>query len=557
MGHALRHLHWLVLLLACLPQSVVSLPSLPTAEAVLTYQASVACTGVPLEPEEQQIAPDESTGEPDLMTAQVSWGSAVSWPLALAVALALGLAVYAGYGRRRLQEATENQQRQQNRIEEQEEEIHEQTRQLQHVHQYLARLAHIGQLVQAKLTLEEIIHCLHRELAEFIPSDLFAIGLINPDRGEISFHAGDLSADTMAQVTHRVDELHLPGVHALMQEKVLILNNYPEAYRQQISDQTPPQMAEFPKAALYVPLVQQGVPFGVIALHSFTRANQYTQNHAHLLQSLGINVVSAINHARYHEQAAETQKELNADLLYTQRFQQSLHSDLTILGDLVSDFALLFRPLQLVSGDFYWCTHTQDRYLLVVADSTGQGVPGAFLSMIGQTLLQEIIIQQGIVGPAEILEHLDAELIRVLSQENETYEGSIDLAVLSIPQPAHEIVFAGAGRPLWYIQNKELLQVEGDPHSVGVRRERPPFQQHRISWQAGNSLFLFSDGLTEQLGGEAGTPFLPQRLKDQLWHIQHLTLTEQKEYLEEAIDRWMQEGNTTQTDDISWLGLRL
>ncbi len=255
-------------------------------------------------------------------------------------------------------------------------------------------------------------------------------------------------------------------------------------------------------------------------------------------------------------------KEIKSSIDYAQTIQSALLSDLSDL-DAFGEHFLLYLPKDIVSGDFYWCHKVSDsRLYFTVVDCTGHGVPGAFMSMIGMRMLNEIILELEITSPAEILKKLN-ELIRIaLRQEQTDNKDGMDLALICIDKQensSYTVTYAGAKRPLYYINKEkgELEQLKPTRKSIGgylEQRKTHDFSDQTIQLVSGDELFMFSDGIADQ-NNPNRKKFSRARLEHIMKKCIGMELTEQLQLLEYLLNDFMQ--NEEQRDDITFTGLRL
>jgi serine phosphatase RsbU (regulator of sigma subunit) len=211
-----------------------------------------------------------------------------------------------------------------------------------------------------------------------------------------------------------------------------------------------------------------------------------------------------------------------------------------------------------VSGDFYWFTKKDNKMVLVAADCTGHGVPGAFMSMLGVSFLYEIVNKEGIMQPAQILNML-RELVKVtLSQtgkQNEQKDGmDISLSLLDLKKMRLE--WAGAYNPLYLIRKGELIEYKADKMPVAIHiNDDKTFTNNEIELQAGDTFYMFSDGFPDQFGGQDGRKFMSKRFKELLVEINHLSMEEQKNTLHQAHLKWRE--GYEQIDDVVIFGVRV
>ncbi|MGQ9619533.1 MAG: two-component regulator propeller domain-containing protein [Bacteroidales bacterium] len=251
--------------------------------------------------------------------------------------------------------------------------------------------------------------------------------------------------------------------------------------------------------------------------------------------------------------------EITDSINYARRIQASILPDISKLSEVFSESFVIFYPRDIVSGDFYWFDRLDsERFILVCADSTGHGVPGAFMSMIGSTLLQDIISRKGITRPSQILTLLDKQIISTLNQNVDVGASNdgMDLVICEINIPKRHIRFASAMRPLIIVMGGELYYIKGNKYSIGGESVMEKyFDDQEYYMGKGDSIYLFSDGFPDQFGGSDGKKMKIVRFKNLIEEVQYLPMTKQKEIIEKFFFDW--KDNYTQVDDILVMGLRL
>lgn len=244
-------------------------------------------------------------------------------------------------------------------------------------------------------------------------------------------------------------------------------------------------------------------------------------------------------------------------ITYAKRIQDAiLPSNEEIAKALSPDFFILYQPTQIVSGDFYWCSSQQDNTIFVVADCTGHGVPGAFMSMIGNTLLNEIVNEQKITDTKKIAERLDEKIIHYLHQEegSEKFDG-MDISICCINKIKKEIRFTGAHHAM-YAFNHELRKIKGNPYSLGGAQQQnsKKFTSQTIDYEKGLRLYFLTDGYCDQSGGNLNKRFSSKQFEGLLVALQGSEMNHQKEKLEEAFENW--KGRVKQRDDVLVVGIK-
>ncbi len=217
---------------------------------------------------------------------------------------------------------------------------------------------------------------------------------------------------------------------------------------------------------------------------------------------------------------------------------------------------ILFRPLEAVSGDFYWIHRVGGRQIIVVADCTGHGLHGALLSILGMTLLNRIVTVEMIYRPDEILGHLRDEVIRALNRDtvDDPVREGMDMAVCSFDNEKGTLLYSGANSPLYLVSEGRLVHYRPDKMPVSVHYRMDPFTLHTVELKKGDTFYILSDGYTDQPGGTGKRKFMSEHLKKMLVEMEGLPLDSQRERLDSAFLEW--KGENPQIDDVTILGAR-
>jgi len=244
---------------------------------------------------------------------------------------------------------------------------------------------------------------------------------------------------------------------------------------------------------------------------------------------------------------------------YAKKIQEAILPPESYVRKLLPDSFILYRPKDIVSGDFYWLGETEEKVFFAAVDCTGHGVPGAFMSIVGYNQLKQAIITSGGENPAEILNHLNKGVTETLHQKDadSTSKDGMDVAICSIKKGTLELEFAGAFNPLYLLRKGEIIQFKADKFPIGsfVNDEENKFTNNKIQLEKGDQIYIFSDGYADQFGGPRGKKFMYKRFRDLLIELSNKDLSEQKEGLKESLFDWMQEEE--QVDDILVIGVRV
>ncbi len=269
--------------------------------------------------------------------------------------------------------------------------------------------------------------------------------------------------------------------------------------------------------------------------------------------------------------SVETQKNIierkNKDILssinYASRIQNALLPPNRLFKDTFTDFVLYYKPRDIVSGDFYWLkttTHPETNEPVIyvgVADCTGHGVPGAFMTVIGHELIEQVFTNITWIEPLAVLEQLNEKMGKTLDADSNMKDG-MDIAFCRILPQRKRLDFAGAHRPLLYVRHGELNIVRGAKASIGghAHIKLSDFEQHTLQMQENDIFYMYSDGITDQFGGPRNRKFGSRRLYELILKHHAGSLKEAKAELEENLERWMKEGRENQIDDMLFFGFR-
>jgi serine phosphatase RsbU (regulator of sigma subunit) len=262
---------------------------------------------------------------------------------------------------------------------------------------------------------------------------------------------------------------------------------------------------------------------------------------------------------RIAEQKQEIEKKnlrMTDSILYAKRIQQAMLADVNELNKLLDDAFIYFKPKDIVSGDFYWFAKVDQKLVLAAVDCTGHGVPGAFMSMLGNSFLNQIVIHQKISSPHKILEALSKEVEFALNQEETKNRDGMDMSLCTIDLQAKLVDFSGAKNPLIVIRNGVTQRIKGDRKNIGRNLYKDKeFDNHQIEITSPTCFYMFSDGYADQFGGVKGRKFLIKRLQDLLGDIYHKPMNEQKQILHSTMEEWMKDED--QVDDILIVGFKI
>lgn len=285
----------------------------------------------------------------------------------------------------------------------------------------------------------------------------------------------------------------------------------------------------------------------------------------YILKENLLRLPSAINHIlskkkieQLHKKLETAHKDINDSINYAKTIQNAMLPDTAILSDNFPESFILFKPKDVLSGDFYWFKKEEDTFLIAAADCTGHGIPGALMSMIGIEKLNNVILNAN--NPSEVLKQLNKSIEIALSKSTlyEHSQNGMDIAHCSIDKKNNTLKFAGANRPLWLIRKgrTEIEEIKGTKKAIGgfTTNDDLQFEEHELKLEKGDTFYIFSDGYADQFGGNTKKKLTTSKLKQLILSINTKPMHLQEIHLNTFIEDW--KDGDEQIDDILIIGVR-
>lgn len=441
----------------------------------------------------------------------------------------------------------------------------------------------IGRKITSTLELKSVLNIIYENVNELMDASIFGIGLYNKDIETIDYRLAVENGQYYKPYTRDMRDKNQFPVWCIENAKPVFINdvnleseNYLQSTTENLlskSSADAPLVLEdgsqagIPLSLIYLPLLDKSQNvLGIITVQSFEK-NAYTQHDLNLLESISVYIVIALENVSSYDEIKEAKENITDSINYAQTIQQAILPSKKEIHHLYPENFILFRPKDIVSGDFYWFTHitpkeaphlTHAISLIAIVDCTGHGVPGAFMSMIGNTLLNEIVKHQEIFDPKEILETLDEGVREALHQNDDSSGDGMDVCLCVIePVGAQtQITFSGAKRPLYYYKDNEqtLFEVKPNRRSIGGKRKMDkPFENHVIMLDNQDAIYLSSDGLVDQNNPQR-KKIGSTRLKEILTQNASKSMEEIGHFLTKSLDE--HQDGVAQRDDIAFIGIR-
>ncbi len=435
-------------------------------------------------------------------------------------------------------------------------------------YQNLNTLSDIGREITASLHVKAISQTLYQKVNQLMPAEAFGIGVYEENEKRIKFKGFVENGTVLPEHSDYLNNKNHLAVECLENQKIILINDFEKEHPEKIKNyQT--TVGAFPMSLIYLPLFVKNRPIGVITVQSFEK-NVYDEKKVALLSSLASYTAIAIDNAKAYDTIQNRNRHITDSIRYAQTIQQAVLPSHERMNQYLPDYFVLFRPKDIVSGDFYWFSHIDNYTFIAIVDCTGHGVPGAFMSMIGHSILNEIVNEKKIIEPNEILEQLNTQIRKALKQERElknendrANDDGMDVAFCRLEDKSThtEVAFTGAKRPFIYTipdesNGNEAFYLRGDNKTIGGVRNKlnKDFTTQYIDLPKGAMMYLTTDGYADQNDSKQekfGTP----RLLRFLHEISDLKPYKQKVKMEQALDLHQREEE--QRDDISMIGIRV
>jgi tetratricopeptide (TPR) repeat protein len=255
----------------------------------------------------------------------------------------------------------------------------------------------------------------------------------------------------------------------------------------------------------------------------------------------------------------EKNKDILDSITYAKRLQDAILPPLGVIKKYLPESFVLYKPKDIVAGDFYWMEQTESALFIAAADCTGHGVPGAMVSVVCSNALNRTVKEFHITETGKILDKVRELVIETFEKSESEVKDGMDISLAAISRQSSadgiEIQWSGAYNPLWYMQNNELKELTADKQPIGKQENPKPFKTHVVDLQTGDMLYLFTDGYADQFGGPKGKKFKYKQLQEKLLTISSLDMDKQKAILDETIETW--KSDIEQTDDVCIIGIKV
>jgi len=453
-------------------------------------------------------------------------------------------------------------------------------------------LLKISEEAHTAINIEEFVATIHGILADLVNARNFFIGLYDETANKYFFPYFEDETDSIE--TTGVSSAYDESLETTLYDLSGTLTDYVRRTGKPIRfpNETINNLYESGEISLFgsksyswlgVPLILSGNTVGVMAVQSYEKKDAYSVKDEELLVFVSDHIARAIENVRaeekmrkQHQLVLEQKQAITDSISYSRRIQKAVLPSPAYIAKILSDYFTIYKPKDVIGGDFYWVREIEGFSVVIVADCTGHGVPGALMSMLGVTLLNEQFRTFGIRQPGVILGHLRTKVKEILAQEGSVRDqkDGMDMAIAIIDHENKELQFGGANIPLFLIRKKnlegileedlklflendeyELFRLKADKQPIGVHWEEEDFSTRTIKLLDGDSLYMFTDGIADQYGGKNRKKFKSRRLKKLLLSVQAESMKDQGMLIKAAFESWRD--GAEQIDDVCMVGVRI
>jgi len=485
----------------------------------------------------------------------------------------------------KVEERTTQIRQQNEEISSQLEEIETQKENLHKSYKNIRILSDIGQQITAHLSIESIFETTQKNIGTLVDATIFGVGIHNKQLKRLDFNISTKNKKQIDIVKVNIKEKNKLAIWCFDNKDTVIINNYEKEIINYTNDEKiEPLLEKQYQSIIYQPIISGENCIGVITVQSMDE-KKYKNFHINIIKNLAVYIAIALDNTQSYTELQLQKRHITDSISYARRIQEAILPPKKILDTLLENYFLYYKPRDIVSGDFYWAKkvviNKKELTIILAADCTGHGVPGAFMSMLGVSLLNEIVAfyenklnNPNDLQPHLILNELRSGVINSLHQTgkfNEPQDG-MDIALSIIDYENMTLKFSGANNPLFHIRKTNNSNSEEPYELIELKPNRMPigyflgheesFTSETINIEKNDTIYMFSDGYTDQLGGKNERKFLKKRFKKLLLSIQNMNMNQQKENLEEVFKKWISYKNFIgdyyeQLDDIVIIGIKI
>lgn len=454
-----------------------------------------------------------------------------------------------------------------------EERVKERTAEIEKAYQDTKLIGQISKEISSQLSIENILESVYNHVNSLMDAACFGIGIYRPETHTIAFPGFIEKGARLDNVVFNADDDRL-ACWSFNNKAEIFTNDYTQDFNKYVKVMKKTLAGNPARSIIYIPLYSKGDIIGVMTSQSYD-ADKYTEYHMDILRGLSHSIATAIENAMLYGSLEEKVKERTAEvvkqkeiieeknkhitdsIVYAKRIQQAILPAEEVFSSYLRNSFVLYKPKDIVSGDFYWIERKGSKILFAVVDCTGHGVPGAFMSIIGFNGLNQVVNEYNITNPAEILNNLNKIITNTLSQRQDEAKirDGMDISICCVDLENNKMEFAGANNPIFIVRNNHVIEVTADKHPIGnfIGENEFRFTNHVIDLFPNDRIYLSSDGYADQFGGPRGKKLKYTQFRDLLLENHDKPMKEQKLLLDQMFEHWR--GELEQIDDVCVIGV--
>jgi transcriptional regulator with GAF, ATPase, and Fis domain len=434
--------------------------------------------------------------------------------------------------------------------------------------------AQIAKDIASSLSVETIVSKVYENVRKIVKAESFGIGLYQPQSNTILFSGFIEKGEKLDDVHISLNDKERYAVMAFEQDIEVIINDHEKEFSRYTKDLKKPIVGEIPESLVYLPLYTKDKKIGVLTAQCFTK-DAFQDFQVNILKNMALSIAIALDNASLYQNLEEKVKERTAEvhkqkaiieeknkditdsIRYAKKIQQAIAPEIDKFNKNFEESFILYKPKDIVSGDFYWFEHFEKTTVFAAADCTGHGVPGAFMSLICSDIMYKVIGDKKVFDPGKALDQIDEKLVRLIKKSSESSANDgMDIALCAYLKDKKKLLYAGAHRPLLHIRNGEMIEHKPSKFSIGGHStEGKKFEQIEIDVKPGDMFYLLTDGYADQFGGDEGKKFKFKNFKQLVLDISVKPLKDQRLILDERFEAW--KGSLEQIDDVCVMGIKV
>lgn len=435
-------------------------------------------------------------------------------------------------------------------------EIKAQSEDLKESFQRLELISEVGKQVIANLSIEDIIKTLYENVVKLIPTEEFGIGIYDDYSKSLIYEVYFYKTERLPIFRVPINKDNRLSIKCFNRKEEIVMGDVANEYERYLSSLDAYKQDELLSSMICLPLLVGQQAIGIISVQHADK-NAYSVRHVNILRNLAIYTTIAIQNAQVFRQLQQQKNDITASIDYAKQIQKAMLPTREEIASHFVDSFVFLKPRDIVSGDFYYLTTNGSKIMLATVDCTGHGVPGAFLSLIGNDILDSIILQEGITEADKILNRLHQKIRKALRQYDTSNRDGMDISLCVIDKEQQKMDFAGAKTSIIYIQQGQMERLKGNTTTIGgeQRENERIFYKQTIDISVPTTFYIYSDGFQDQFGGEENQKYMAPRFREFLYSIHELPMAEQKNALEDELRTWKKDSG--QLDDILVVGVKV